>query len=112
MRDKERKAAENQGFKNPFESDPVDSPPQWEYRGLMNMGGYVMCRVWRHKRKNQEVIYNLKNGKVTLIDGKYDEDKEEYVGDPDDVIVTRERDREVTDKSLQQIARELMRDYT
>lgn len=110
MIDKEREAANDQGFDEPFETDPVNSPDEWEYRGLNNTGGYIMSRIWRHKTKNLEILYNLKDSRVTMIGAKYDEDEERYIGDTEDVVAKREGSS-VDDSELQQVTLILMEQY-
>lgn len=113
MTDKERDAAIDQGFSEPFESSPIDTPDKWRYRGLFNTGGYTMCRIWQHETKDLELLYNMLADGVTIIGGKWDERKEEYVGNPNEQITTEHTDAdELSDTAHAELAKKMMLEYS
>jgi hypothetical protein len=80
---------QDQEFEQPFDSCPIDTPDNWSYRGLMNTGGHVYCRIWNHKTANMELMYNMLDNRVTIIGAKYHSESGSYEGDMGDVIAEK-----------------------
>jgi len=105
-------ALRDQQFEQPFDSCPIETPSMWEYRGLMNVGGHVYCRIWRHKADDKEVMYNMLDERVTVIGAKYHPESEQYEGDLDTVIDEKfAESNSVVESDLQQLAIELMESH-
>jgi len=109
---------EDQGFEKPYNSCPVTIPnDRWEYRGLINTGGYIFCRIWRHKTENKEIMYNMLDTDVVVVNAKYDGSVGQYVSDEEDgdagaIIERQSANAELhTESDLMEVAVELMNEY-
>lgn len=110
---KRKEFLEGLGYKEPFDSSPVEVPSGWQGGSVINVGGNTMCRVWRNFDQNTkqsdialEVIYNVNQDKrVELQEYGWDESREAYV--LSDQIESKSAS-DKTDESQAQIALEFM----
>lgn len=98
----------DQGFEEPFDTSPIDTPSNWEYRGIHNTGGHVYCRIWRHTTENKELLYNMLDNRVVIIGAKHSEEDGQYIGDPGNVVAKWESNEDYSDSDLAVIAEEMM----
>lgn len=100
-----------QGWEQPFDTEPFDSPSVWEYRGLRDTGGGMFCRIWTHREKEMELLYGMVLDTVTIIGAKYSEDKDRYVGNMDEIIASAQLDENHTESDKRATAKQLLADY-
>jgi hypothetical protein len=94
-------------WEEPKDRSPFPNPPGWENGGIEAAGGGGTARTWYHKTEPLRVIYGPYNRTVQL----------EMWVDPRDgqggyyETLKSEKARALSDSSLQQVAKRLMRTY-
>lgn len=93
----------DQGWEQPFDTEPFESSSVWEYRGLRDTGGGMFCRIWTHREKEIELLYGMVLDKVTIIGAKYSEEDGQYIGNMDEIVdsVQLEKDHTEFDKRVE-----------
>lgn len=109
--DKRTETLIEQEWSEPFDAEPFESPDVWEYRGLMNTGGGMFCRIWTHQEKELELLYGMVVNTVSVIGAKYDAPADGYVGDLDDVVAQVTLDDGYTEEDKREEAKDLLREY-
>lgn len=47
------------GWEEPVDESPFDLPSGWQGGRVVNTGGNIFCRIWKHPETDVEVIYNI-----------------------------------------------------
>jgi hypothetical protein len=103
------KHLKDQGWQEPLDSSPIDTPEGWDGGPVVNTGGGIYCRIWEHEGKQLQVIYNLTQDSTVAVNRLRHDDK---VGGliHDEVIDTEQAD-EQTDQAQWQVAKTLIEKY-
>lgn len=103
--------AYEQKWEEPYTEEPFESPDEWEYRGMLDMGGGMVARVWRHKQKVLEVMYGMRTSPITVVRAKYSEEEDKYIGDIDNVVELVDIGDDYTELDKRTVAEELLEKY-
>jgi len=106
------KTKRNQGFTDPLDESPIDTPDGWYHGSVVQTGGMIMCRIWRTVEDSTnttdtyyECAYNTDNKMVSISEYTYDS---EYGYHSHNGMIDEIRADSRQDQDLAKAAKELM----
>lgn len=97
-------------WEEPYGEEPFESPDEWEYLGLLELGDGNIERVWRHNEKKLELMYGMDVNLITVIREHYSE-KEDFHLTVDDIEEAAELRDDYTEFDKREVAKEMLQNY-